>query len=175
MREIGLVFITTFCSYEESTWFVLLEWTFLNVIEKAKDRAVLLHRKRFALDEIAMSNVAHQTVTLKLFIGILYDSVQPGVHESRRCPWMCFTVLRVLKIKIQSRKSISFYPFIWVISQLNRTTIVVWHVHIASRLTFFIWFWWRCLAAGWSLKFASCQGGWDATAHAKKRPNLIYQ
>ena len=37
-----LMFVTRFCSDEEKTRFVLLDWTFLNVIEKAKDRVVLL-------------------------------------------------------------------------------------------------------------------------------------
>jgi len=31
----------------------------------------------------------------------------------------------VLKTKIQSRKSVSFYPLIWAMSQFNRTTTVV--------------------------------------------------
>jgi len=34
-------------------------------------------------------------------------------------------VYGVLKAKIQSRKSVSFYPLIWAISQLNRTTTVI--------------------------------------------------
>jgi len=55
-----------------------------------------------------------------------------GVHE---CVLQSYGVL---KTKIQSRKSVSFYPLIWAISQLNRTTSVVWHVHSASPLTFFI-------------------------------------
>jgi len=55
--------------------------------------------------------------------------------------WHCaFAHLRgnifygVLETKIQSRKSINFYPLIWAIGQLNRATTVVGHVHIASRL-----------------------------------------
>jgi len=37
-----LMFVTRFCSDEERTRFVLLDWTFLNVIEKAMERVVLL-------------------------------------------------------------------------------------------------------------------------------------
>jgi len=36
--------------------------------------------KRFSLDEIAMSNVAHQKLTLKLSSGSAMAVVQPGVH-----------------------------------------------------------------------------------------------
>jgi len=42
-----------------------------------------------------------------------------GVHE---CVLQSYGVL---KTKIQSRKSVSFYLLIWAISQLNRTTTVV--------------------------------------------------
>ena len=45
-------------------------------------------------------------------------------------------------------------------------------LQLASRLTFFIWFWWRHLEAGRSLKFVSCRSIW--VAHVKKRPNLIF-
>jgi len=53
--NISALFITRFCSDEERTWFALLEWTFLNVIEKAKYRAMILQ----LLDETATSNVMH--------------------------------------------------------------------------------------------------------------------
>jgi len=36
------MFITMFCSDEERTWFGLLDWTFVNIIEKAKHKAMLL-------------------------------------------------------------------------------------------------------------------------------------
>jgi len=38
---------------------------------------------------------------------------------------------------------------------------------------FLVWFWWRELAAGRSLKFAACRGCWGS--HAKIWPNLISQ
>ena len=54
---------------------------------------------------------------------------------------------------------------------VNRTTTVVWQiVHVASRLTFFIWF---CVTAiGSRTKpVASCRSGWRA--HANWWPNII--
>jgi len=88
--------------------------------------------------------------------GILnLGSVNPlGVHE-------CVSGVR--QTKIESRKSARFHVSIvpiWAIIQFNYTTTVVWHSHVASRLTFFIWFWWRNWRhAGRCLKIASCRCG----------------
>ena len=52
-----------------------------------------------------------------------------------RGQWMCFMGSTT---KFQSRKSNSFYLRIYTIIQLNRTTTQVWHVHVVSRLTFYL-------------------------------------
>jgi len=64
-----------FCSDEERTWIGLLDWTFLNVIEKAKNRAMLLQLLQAHLirwDSYVECSVLK--VDLEAFVGILYGS-----------------------------------------------------------------------------------------------------
>jgi len=56
--------------------------------------------------------------------GLVVLSIWSGITAHLRGD----VVYGVLNTKIQSRKSVSFYPLIWAISQLNRITTVVWHV-----------------------------------------------
>jgi len=126
-------------------------------------------------DTVAMSNFAHQKLTLKFFSGSSMVVVHPGGPWKPKLSMNVFYSLTgFLKPKSnQENPSVFIRSFGPLLDQLNRTTTVVWYVHIASRLTFFIWFWWRQLVASRSFKFVSCQSDWGA--HAKKRSNLIYQ
>jgi len=77
---------------EERTWFGLLDWTFLSVIEKAKDSAMLLQlleANPIRWDSYVECSVLK--VDLEAFVGILCGVVQPGARTPFRCPWMCFT------------------------------------------------------------------------------------
>jgi len=65
-------------------------------------------------------------------VATLFGMLQGRKNEISLRNWSGITahlrgdvVYGVLKTKIQSRKSVSFYPLIWAISQLNRITTVV--------------------------------------------------